>query len=61
MRITTAGSASIAGTLTRVRASGGHVVPLDRRRWADFSHLLKSSATDVGGLILYRFAAPNDF
>ena len=59
MRIKTVGCASIVGTLARVRAFGGHVVALDRASVAeDFGYLLKSSAIDVGGLILHRFAAP---
>jgi hypothetical protein len=45
-----------------VRTFGGHVVALDRASVAaDFGYLLKSAATDVGGLIRYRFAAPDDF
>jgi hypothetical protein len=45
-----------------VWAVGGHVWALDRTSAAeDFGYLLNSSATDVGGQIVYRFATPDDF
>jgi len=62
VRIKTVGCATIVGTLARVWAVGGHVAALDRAPAAeDFGYLLNSSAADVGGLILYWFATPDDF